>query len=40
MEESTLSRYARRYPEEFRRQMVELVREFEPTVNTIRNCVK
>ena len=45
-----MSRYTRRYPKEFRRQMVKLVRagrtptelahEFEPTVNTIRNCVK
>ena len=45
-----MSRYARRYPEKFRRQMVELVRtgrtptelarEFEPTANAIRNCVK
>ena len=45
-----MSRYARRYSREFRRQMVELVRagrtptelarEFEPTANAIRAWVK
>ena len=44
-----MSRYARRYSKEFRRQMVELVnagrtptelaREFEPTANAIRGWV-